>query len=217
MQRIIFIASLIFIFIVGIAGVFLFVAQTNYREVQSIRSIDFTNFTYPGKTFGEYETPYPEQEFALRNREYGDWRYGLTMERTIYGDATGDGEEEAILVFSQNTDGSAANHSVYIYTLENKQPKLLWAFMTGDRANGGLRRVSAEGGRLVVELFGKETRIEEESASYTTEFSGLCCPESFTLTHYQWIEGRFQQVGEMDVQPNPAASSDCPTCLPNGN
>jgi len=128
----------------------------------------------------------------------------MSLVKTSYGDVTGDGREEAILVFSQDSEGNAAYKSVYVYTLESSRLKLLWAFMTGHRGDGGLRRVYAEGGNLTVELFGKETRIEEDSASSRAEPTALCCPKSFTLTHYHWHNGRFEQKGAMDVRPVPA-------------
>jgi len=130
----------------------------------------------------------------------------MTLVKTSYGDITGDGREEAILLFSQDSDGNGVFNSVYIYTLENSRPKLLWAFMTGDRADGGLRRVYAKGGRLTIELFGKETRIEGDSATSSVEPTALCCPKSFTRTHYYWRNGRFEQKGQIEVQQNPAPS-----------
>ena len=97
----------------------IFQAVYSQQSGASIRSIDFPNFTYPGSTYGEYETPYPEESFTLRNGKYGDWRSGMMLSKTLYGDVTGDGKEEAILVFVQQTDGNAAYNSVYVYTLEN--------------------------------------------------------------------------------------------------
>lgn len=200
-----------------ILGLLFIQAVYSQQDSSSIRNIDFTNFEFSGKTYGEYKTPYPEDRFALHNGKYGDWRYGMTLEKTLYGDVTGDGEEEAILVFFQETDGSAGIHSVYIYSLEHQKPNLLWAFMTGDRSHGGLRRVFVENGKLVTELFGKETHIEGESATVGSEASTMCCPKSYTRTRYQWRGNQFQQVGEMEVEKNPAAETQCPTCLPIEN
>lgn len=182
-------------------------------QVRSIRSIDFANFTYPGIR-GEYRTPFPARTFILRNRHYGTWRYGMSLRSVSFGDVTGDGEEEAILNFDQDTEGSAANSNLYIYTMEHNRPRLLWAFMSGDRADGGLRRAFAENGVLVVELFGIGTRIEGEIATQTSEAAGMCCPRSFTRTRYEWRDRRFRQQGVSEVLPNPMAQSNCPTCLP---
>jgi len=183
------------------------ITSISYPKARSIRSIDFYNFTYPGSTYGEYKDYYPQQTFTLLNGKWGTWRYGLTLLNVLYGDVTGDHLEEAILNFRQETDGSAGQSSVYIYTLENKKLKLLWAFQSGDRAWGGLRRVQAEKGRLVIELYGKETQIKGSSSNIGTETGGLCCPKFFTRTQYEWTDGRFEQSGEMEVLPNPEAKN----------
>jgi len=186
--------------------------QITYPEVNSIREIDFANFTYPGSTFeGEYQDAYPEEVFTIHNGKYGDWRDGLTLTSVSYGDVTGDSREEAIVNFSEDTDGSAAQNCVYIFTLEDRKPKLLWAFESGDRSEGGLRRVYAKRGELVVELFGKEATVGHTSSS---EFTGMCCPKSFTRSRYRWIDGEFQEQDDIEVLPNPAAKSNCSTCLP---
>jgi hypothetical protein len=101
---------------------------------------------------------------------------------------------------------------VYIFTLRNNRPKFLWGFEGGDRAWGGLRRAYVQDGELVIELFGRGTYIGGELLS--TEPAGLCCPRSFTRTHYRWRKGRFRQRGKMEILPNPMATTNCPTCLP---
>lgn len=174
------------------------VAPIAYAEVSSIRAIDFPNFTYPGSTFGESPTYYPEKTFTLRKGNYGEWNYGVTLAEVSYGDVTGDNEEEAIVNFQENTDGSAGVNCVYIFTIENKRPKVLWTFQSGDRAHGGLQRIFARDGKLVLELYGKESSLENLSG---TEETAYCCPESFTRTQYQWRERDFQRQGEMEVFP----------------
>ena len=61
-----------------------------------------------------------------------------------YGDVTGDGIEEAMMMLGIETRGSAIPEVVYIFGLEHDRPKLVWSFETGDRADGGLRQVYAE-------------------------------------------------------------------------
>jgi len=79
------------------------------------------------------------------------------------------------------TGGSAMAGLVYIYTLQNNHPKLLWLRSTGDRAEGGLRDVYAQDGQLVVEL----------NSSFGSR--GDCCPTHFIRTNYEWRGGRFRQ------------------------
>lgn len=102
-------------------------------------------------------------------------------------------------VISIANRGSAILHHVYVFTIENRRPKLLWSFETGDRADGGIRQIYAQQGQLVVELFGKDRIIGKEL------FKGdepLCCPKSYTQTRYRWTDKKFDQVSA-EVLPNP--------------
>ena len=168
-----------------------------------VRSIDFENFTYPAKPI--YSEG--ERSFTLRNGKYqgrlsdgADIPYPVSLAALRYGDITSDGNEEAMVVLFENVKGTAIPYYVYIYGLDDNRSKLLWAFKTGDRADGGLRQVYAENGELVIELYGKGTRVGGKL--YGTE-GGACCPSSFTRTRYQWRGNRFRQKGK-EVLPNPA-------------
>jgi len=160
----------------------------------SIHSVDFANFTYPW-TAG-LSVRGGTKTFRLRNgkrEEIRDTRghveeIGVYLEHVSYGDVTGDGIEDAIIFMSILTGASAMPGQVYIYTLRGKHPELLWHFSTGDRAEDGFRKVYADHGNLVVELNGPK-RIGE----------GLCCPERFTRTRYQWRGGRFRQKGRKET------------------
>jgi hypothetical protein len=121
---------------------------------QSIRSIDFSNFTYP-RTKDLTEPGKPQGSFVLMDGDLPDkpGQVGMSLHSIIYADVTGDGAEDAIVVLEvDTTNGTAIPHAVYLYTLRDKQPQLLWAFDTGDRADGGLRNIYADQGDLVVEL-----------------------------------------------------------------
>lgn len=168
-----------------------------------IRSIDFANFTYPAKLI--YSTG--EKSFTLQNGKYqgrlsdgADIPYPVSLAYLTYGDITGDGAEEAMVVLFENVKGTAIPYYVYIYTLEKGSPKLLWAFQTGDRGAGGLRQVYAENGELGIELYGENKLIGKDL--YGMEF-GVCCPKVFTRARYKWQGKHFQQVEKEETLPNP--------------
>lgn len=115
-----------------------------------------------------------------------------------FGDITGDGLEDAIIVLAPVLSGSATPLVTYIYTLNDNGPKLAWAFSSGDRAYGGLRRAYGENGRLVVELFSP------------INSKGACCPTQFTRTTYAWDRGSFKQRGTVETIPNSTGSSRHP-------
>ena len=176
--------------------------KENPSHKGSIRAIDFRNFTYPWVV--ELVDPAkPNETFTLRNGKRPETRdergfvneMGIFLQSISYADVTGDGEEEAIIVLSVLTGGSAIPHCVYIYTLQDDNPKLLWAFSTGDRADGGLRCVYADRGELVVELYGRGRVVGKQAKSLEDQM-GLCCPKFFTRTRYRWQGGAFRQVGE---------------------
>jgi hypothetical protein len=118
-----------------------------------------------------------------------------------YGDVTGDGREEAMVVLYAEVGGTSNSNDVFIYTLKNAKPVLLWKFATGDRADGGLRRIYAENGQLVVELAGKNKIIGGDLYAPYGTGTGTCCPTVFTRTKYRWIRGRFVRSGVSEVLP----------------
>jgi hypothetical protein len=159
-----------------------------------IRDIDFENFTYPWTA--EMSTFHDEKSFTLTNgeREFvRNGQIGVSMAKIVYGDVTNDGEVEAFINLGVQTGGSAMPNMIYIYTLENGKPKLLWSFDTGDRAEGGFKKIYAENGVLVVELFG-DTHYEKGSWIFNIpegKFKGMCCPTLYTKNYFKWNGKRF--------------------------
>ena len=118
-----------------------------------------------------------------------------------YGDVTGDGQEEAMVVLYAEVGGTEGADDVFIYTLKNRKPVLLWKFATGDRADGGLRKIYAENEKLVIELAGKNKIIGGDLYAPDGTSTGACCPTVFTRTKYRWVGDRFRRSGEAEVLP----------------
>jgi len=181
-------------------------APTNAQSqpMSPIRQIDFDNFTYSylptGKCSmhkvrlinGRYDAP---KNIAGSRPAIDCW--SVAMANVMYGDVTDDGEEEAFVELYAEFGGTEASSDVYIYTLKGGKPRLLWKFATGDRADGGLRRIAGEDGKLVVELFGVGTAIGKKL--YGTEDTGACCPKHFTRSWYRWTGTRFKPEGPGEV------------------
>ncbi|HEV2663461.1 MAG TPA: hypothetical protein VG324_01035 [Blastocatellia bacterium] len=163
--------------------------ETSYS---SIRKIDFGNFTYPARP-----SVGGRGAFTLRNGEMPPERdadghvIGMWLEllKVVYGDITGDGAEEAIVIHDWITGGSATPHVVYVYTLEKGRPKFLWGTTTGDRADGGLKSAYAEGGYLVLETYSPEGK------------RGDCCPVAYIKTRYQLHGNKISVVGKPEAFP----------------
>lgn len=162
-----------------------------------IRSVDFDNISYPN--FPDYSDPNgrKKKRITLKPGEGGP-------NFINYGDITGDGVEEAMVGLGINNRGSAIPDYVYIFTLENGKPKLIWDFETGDRADGGLRNVYADNGQLVIELFGKDRVIGGQL--YRGD-EGLCCPSSFTRTRYKRTGKHFEEISRA-VLENPGRDAN---------
>jgi hypothetical protein len=178
--------------------------------VLSIRDIDFKNFTY---------SRLPSGKCSMRTVTVHDGKYGsvakfsprviphggcwqVTAGSPIYGDVTGDGQEEAMVVLYAEVGGTASIEVVFIYALKNGRPVLLWKFWTGDRAEGGLIKLYAEDGKLVVELAGKTKFIGANYfANDGSAENGLCCPTVVTRSKYQWVRGAFRRRGKLETLP----------------
>lgn len=154
-----------------------------------IREIDFGNVRY---------TNFPN---------YGTGPNRITLEPgkakpafVDYGDVTGDGKEEAFVVFPTPTHGTAIPYHVYIFALENDKLKTLWDFEAGDRGDGGVRRVYSEDARLIIELYGKNKLV---GRLYEKEES-VCCPTDFTRVRYQFSGNSFHPIDKPEVLHNPS-------------
>ncbi len=188
--------------------------STEKEPDSPIRKLDFGNFVFPKLPSGKCS----KQKIALVNGRYDApedlvprkipsvdcWSVALGL--INYGDVTGDGEEDAIVTLYAELGGTEGSQDVYIYAFGVRRPKLLWKFATGDRADGGPRRIYAENGKLVIELYGIGTAIGKKL--YGTEDVGACCPNHYTRTKYRWIENHFRQDGKEEVLANPSGSSE---------
>jgi hypothetical protein len=158
---------------------------------QPLRSVDFCQIAFPH---------YPVYVGDRGKKKYVTLKPGDGCPAQLdYGDVTGDGIEEAMMVLGIETRGSGIPEIVYIFTVANGHPKLLWSFETGDRADGGFRNVYADNCELVVELYGRDRIIGTNL--YRGE-EGLCCPSSFTRAHYEWRGNQFGLKGQPEVLPN---------------
>jgi hypothetical protein len=151
---------------------------------------------------GKYEAP---EEIVPHKVPTKDC-WSVTVGPIDYGDVTGDGIEEAIVSLYAERGGTESSQDIYIYSWRSEAPALLWKFATGDRADGGRRRIFAENGELIIELFGVRALIGKDL--YGTENVPDCCPEHYTRTKYKWFENHFQQDGPEIVLLNPSGDAN---------
>ncbi len=168
-------------------------------SVSNIRKVDFKNFTFP---WTDGLTSNNERTFIIEagERKIKKDDIGVSLRSNEYGDITGDNDEDAILIFSVETGGSACPSMVHIYKIEHKMPKMIWHFDTGDRAEGGFKQAYAENGNLVIETFG-DNKFENDKWDFRMgkKFGGYCCPTTYTKIIFKWNKKKFVPIGERQV------------------
>ena len=162
-----------------------------------IGDFDFKNFTYPLPR--GWQDP-DSKEVTLENgkRRLTEEKIGMEYVTTKFFDVTGDGNDEAFVVLKINTGGGAIPQTVYIYEWKNEMPELLWYFRTGDRADGGLKKIYSEDEQLVVELYGRDRYIfsQMETSKIVGDEQQLCCPTHWTKTRYKKDGGSLRLEGD---------------------
>lgn len=158
---------------------------------------DFLNMTYPLPR-GWQDADSREVTLENGQRRVTQDKIGMSFVTKKFGDVTGDGKDEAFVILRVETGGSAMPLIVYVFEERNAEPAIIWYFRTGDRANGGLKRVYAEAGDLIVELFGEDRYIHNqmETLPIIGDEPQLCCPTSFTKNRYRRIPGGFDLIDD---------------------
>ena len=136
----------------------------------------------------------PEEKAEARSER----RIGMSYFTTRYLDVDGDGTDEAAVILKVVTGGSAVPLLVYVYKWTQSAPELIWHFRTGDRADGGLKDLRMEHGELIVELYGQDRFLlqETETGKITGDEEQICCPTFFTRTFYKWNGTDFRMQGK---------------------
>ena len=154
-----------------------------------IHAVDFKNFAYPAMCASDK----PEKlivkkgEFSKETQMDGyiDRLYFVVFDIS-YGDLTGDGKDEAVILSSCNTGGTGNFSEGFIFTEKAGKPILIARIPGGDRAYGGLRTAFVENGILFVE------------SNDPGENGANCCPEMILRTRYKLAGGRITALGKPD-------------------
>ena len=173
-----------------VLSVLVLLAGSRLFAQQSIRDVDFKNFTYPlrGSPLGHESLEWlssPASALPARRpihlvNGHATYRGGeFVFDSVKYADLTQDGHEEAIVVLTYFTGGTQTTNYVYVFTLTKDGPALLAYCHTGDRARRGLYGVYARNGLLTFELFDPATA------------SGDCCSTGLLIYHYRWKNNAF--------------------------
>jgi hypothetical protein len=166
-------------------------AQTKDETRQTIRSVDFRNFTYPWYP-ADTRPPHKSRTVKLKDGQFevdaipekkieNLW---ITFDNVSYADLTGDNHDEAIVVIGGIETFNSGTGCIFIYAMNGEAMKLLWKHEIGDRAAGGLRSMRFSDKDLIVEQYDMDLKKE----------TGLCCPKRYIRTRYRWDGQAFKAV-----------------------
>jgi len=166
----------------------------NSSAPRSIRDVDFKNFTfnwYPR----DADTPPVGRKIVLTNGEMdtgwvGEERrtFFLINQPIKYGDLTGDGNEEAVVVLGTIISGMARPGVIFVYTMSHDKPRLLWAYETGDRWEYGYHGASIRNRKLVIE------RYKPYILVYRGQKHEMSSSSSYVRDYYKWNGMRLRKI-----------------------
>lgn len=152
------------------------------ESVVGIEAIDFENYTYPlnGQTYkliGGY--------YAGNGAQGAQWELRVA-ETPYYGDLTGDGKNESVVVLSYGPVGGPHTVELRVYTLREGRPALLATLPVADTLDCDLDHyVDLDEGKLRVErVYGGAGRCDHNEVS-----------------ELRWDGRRFIPVGDPKTMP----------------
>ncbi|MCX6593577.1 MAG: hypothetical protein NTZ56_18840 [Acidobacteria bacterium] len=105
------------------------------------------------------------------------------MQRVIYADLTGDGQDEAIVEFHYGTGGSATWSYLHVFTERGGRLECIGVMRAGSRADGGLLKLFARGGKLELHFQNTGQRFAD------------CCSDGAIVAKYRWNGKNFVETG----------------------
>jgi hypothetical protein len=155
--------------------------QPAAQELVGIQLVDFGNYTYSlngesYKLIGGY--------YAKNTAPNAQWELQL-VDGPYYGDLTGDGKTEAVVVLSYGAVRGPHTVEARVYTLQNGTPVVLETFPVASSMNCELDHyIDLDDGKVRVE------RIYGQSAQPAQ------CDHN-EITEYRWNGAKFMPVGDV--------------------
>lgn len=148
-----------------------------------IRKVDFQNGTYRPACWNK--KPVTVKNGLLQREGPPEQRLWFKVMSVEYGDLTGDGQEEAVVLTACALGGTGNPTEGFIFAMKAGKPQQIARVKAGDRALGGIEKLAIEGGML------KVTRKQGQAA---------CCADTLETTTYKLEEARLVPVGEVVVR-----------------
>lgn len=188
---------------------------SSFADDKSIRTVDFRNFTYDWYPAWA-DVPNADRKIILKNGSmelgvhYGkEPREFFLTDRgensgVKYGDLSGDGKEEAVVVLGVITSGSARPNIVFVFGMSGDTPKIWWVRETGDRADHGYHNASIRNGQLLLETY--KPRAEKFQTSNS---------DTYIRDYYKWTGVEFKKIQTQEIPVDPQDDNPWVIHLPN--
>ena len=169
-----------------------------------IGKIDFTNFVYDWyPTWAD--APATGRRIILKegsmdlNFAYGKEprKFSLIDNGVSFGDLTGDGTEEAVVVLNIITSGTARPHLIFVYRIAGGKPEMIWAYETGDRWDYGYHRAFIQNEELVIE------RYKPNIVDYEGQKHEMSSSYAYVRDYYKWNGEGFSEIKTQKIRTDP--------------
>jgi uncharacterized protein len=169
--------------------------------IDDIKAIDFRNYTY------DLGTSWCAKEFGsstveVRNGEFGDFSntgFSIDADRIVYGDVTGDGHDEAVVI--TYCGGMHPEEQAFVYGMKDGRAVVLTKLEPGSRAFGGIVQPHiCQGCSKGISIHDGVINVER------THGKAACCPEYIEKRSYRWNGASLMQVGKGSRRPFTQAS-----------
>ncbi len=146
-----------------------------------IRRVDFRNREYHPDCASDEAVTAKDGSFT---RDDEDNRLDFQITAVEYGDVTGDGLEEALVLTHCNSGGPGQFTEGVLFTLRGGDAVEIARLDTGDRADGGIDGAWIKNGLVVTDRYAGD------------DASGACCPVWIDRETLRWDGQKLVAVGE---------------------
>jgi hypothetical protein len=167
-------------------------------RASGIRSLNFNEFSY------RVGPPYCEEfgpTVKVHEGKFANGKATFEVSQVLYGDLTGSGQEQAVVVASCTPQVTAhpgfENDLVYVYGIQNGQPNLLATFAFGQPWN--FKGYAPEPRRQDRLMFFDVTGVSVGGGAISFERmagEARCCPTFSVSETFRWNNGRFVLANE---------------------
>ncbi len=165
------------------------ICQTGSAETTSIRQIKFSDFTFVRQNSAEV---IPLQKGAYA----GPDNHSYALMNVTYGDVTGDGTEEAVVLLrGQNTRTSPTLDEVFIYTLKDGKAVLLTNFEGGRRGEYILSVDHATNFKVDHQLLILDRAVRVDEREYA--------PTHYYTIKFHWNGTQMLEIQKSSLKPLP--------------